>query len=210
MAPNPYGNAITSEGILQYTLAQLAAQDAADRSRLGGYVGGLIGDYGAVPGGYQDKYGSVTPEVRALAEKNPYSFIKQNERQTKQATGNMMAQRAARGVVQSGGTAAQAGEIGYQSGLANYQALRGLLGDISGAESNYADAARGRFDQQAGAYGDTVGRLLEGGFSPVGATTKKKRIPTLVKPKYPTLGPKNSGPLIGVNQGTAPYIGTRP
>jgi hypothetical protein len=174
---------------------------------MGANIGGLIGDYGAVPQGFQDKYGLVTPEMREMSARNPFSFVKQNERKRKRSLGSMYGNRADRGVIQSGGTALQAGDIEYDSGLANYSALRDISSNIGSLYSGYADNVRGRFDQQSEGYGDAVNRLLDAGFSPqrpvVGPGRKRK-------PRYPTLGPRNSGPLIGVNQGTAPYIGTRP
>lgn len=163
---SPYGNAITSEGILQHLLAQLAAQDAAERSRMGGAIGGLIGDYGAVPQGFQDKYGFVTPHIEQMAASNPFSFIAQSERGRKRALGSMKGNRVGRGVIQSGGTALQAGEIEYNNGLQNYGALRELTGNIGSMYQDYADSVRGRFDQQAQGYTDAMGRQLEAGFSP--------------------------------------------
>lgn len=161
-----YGNAIGSEGILQSLLADLAAQDAADRSNLTGSIGRLVGDYGAVPAGYADRFGALTPQVRGLAESNPFSFMKQSQRNLKQRLGAMRANRAGRGVIRSGGTALQSGDINYNAGLEQYTALRSLLDSIGGLESGYADSARQRLGQMEGAYGDAVGRLLEAGFTP--------------------------------------------
>lgn len=188
---SPYGNAITSEGILQHLLAQLAAQDAADRSRMGGAIGGLIGDYGAVPQGFQDKYGFVTPEIRQMAASNPFSFIAQSERGRKRALGSMKGNRADRGVIQSGGTALQAGDIEYNNGLQNYGALRELTGNIGSMYSDYADSVRGRFDQQAQGYTDAMGRQLEAGFSPVvkpSVTAAAKAAVARRRPKRPKAG----------------------
>lgn len=190
---SPYGNAITSEGILQHLLAQLAAQDVAERSGMGAGIGALIGDYGAVPQGFQDKYGFVTPEIRQMAASNPFSFIKQSERARKRALGSMVANRAARGVVQSGGTALQAGDIEYDSGLKNYGALRDISSQIGSMYSDYAGNVRDRFNQQAEGLTDTVGRQLEAGFSPVPVkpnltTAAKAAVARRKRPKRPTAG----------------------
>jgi hypothetical protein len=166
---DPYAGAIGSEGTLQSQLAQLSAQDIADRSGLTSSIGRAVGDYGAVPAGYQDAYGALSPEIRRIAESNPFSFLAQENRGVGQQIGAMKANRAARGVIQGGGTALATGNINYDSGLRKYTGLRNLLDTIGGAESTYANSVRSRYGDQAGAYGDAISRLLGAGFSPGGA-----------------------------------------
>jgi hypothetical protein len=171
----PYDSAIKSEGILRYLLAQLAAEDAAQRSGLRSGIGALIGDYGAVPGGYQDTYGILSPEVRALAANNPFSTLKQLDRQRGQQRGNLKQQLAARGAIQSGEYALGENDIGYQYGLQNYNALRDLMSQIAQAEGGYASGARDRLTQQGQLYQDAVGRLREAGISPTPAVAGTDR-----------------------------------
>jgi len=164
-----YQRIIRGEGILGSDLANITAEDQAQRSGLRSHLGSLFGDYGAVPEGYADKLGVLTPEVRDLAGRNQFSTLKQLDRTRKTARGGLRARLAARGAMVSGENALGEGEIGYQHGLANYGALRDLMGQVGSAESGYADDVRKRFGDQTAAYTDAQGRLLESGFSPPAA-----------------------------------------
>lgn len=176
MAPSPpfnwedYQKIINGEGILSSDLAQLTGEDQAQRAGLRSTLGSLFGDYGAVPAGYQDSLGVLTPEVRDMAGRNQFSILNQLDRKRKQARGGLRARLAARGAMVSGENALGEGEIGYQHGLANYGALRDLMQQVGSAESGYANDVRDRFGRQATAYQDATGRLLDSGFRPPAAS----------------------------------------
>lgn len=146
MPNNPYSNVLDSEGILRWYLAQLTAQDAASKAEMDAAIAGLQGDYNG--------------------SGNPFSQVAQMQRALKERRGGMRANRAARGVIQSGGTALAEGDIGYNYGLQQYQAARALSQQIAGLQSQYAQGSRDRFGQIPGLYEDAIGRLQQAKFRP--------------------------------------------
>lgn len=205
MAVNPaYRKTLEGEGIAQSELAQLQAEDAAQRARLRAAIAAIFGDLGYVPGNYADPFGAAQAGG-ALAKANPFSTLAQILRQREKTTGDMIANRAARGVVQSGGTGLAQQDIGYDTGLQQYQALRDALEKIGSLSSDYADQARDRFSKYPGIYEDAQGRLLDAGFYPNGSKVGSGR-----PPAGGGAAGSPGGVPTGVGQGNGPYIGTLP
>lgn len=153
---DPYKTLLTSEGELQYDLARLRAQDAAQRAAMRNQIAALQADYNG--------------------EGNPYSTVAQLKRQRDSARGNLRAQLAARGAIQSGEYALGEGEIGYDYGLQNYNAARGLSQQIAQLQSQYANDAYGRLGESEGLYGDALDRLRGSGFTPQKVSSPRRSI----------------------------------
>lgn len=206
MPPSPYEayiQQLMGEGIAVSDLAQLKADDLAQRSRAKAAISALFGDLGVVPGGFKDPFGAAEAGG-ALAARNPFSTMKQIARQREKARGSLYANRAARGVVMSGGTALGEDDIGFNTGLQQYQAIRDAMSQVGDISSQYADDQRQRLGQYPGIYEGAQDRLMQAGYFPKASPRRKLRPPSRPGPRL------NGGPLIGVGQGSGPYIGTRP
>lgn len=204
MGAGAYQDQIQNEGIYTAQAGQLQAEDFASAAQRRAQIRNLIAQYGGAPAGFTDKFGDIDAATLALAGKNPYSTIATLDRNQKQDTGSMVAQLAARGVVQSGENALKRQEIGYQRGRDEYDAINELMGSIGGLEGEYASGVRGRAGQQADYASQAMDRLVESGFrpTPTGPLVPRKRpkkIRTLpIGSRRPTRDPyRSGGQLIG-------------
>lgn len=187
--PSPYEayiQQLMGEGIAASDLAQLGADDLAQRSRAKAAIAAIFGDLGIVPGGFKDPFGAAEAGG-ALAARNPFSTMKQLARQREKARGNLYASRAARGVVMSGGTALGEEDIGYNSGLQQYQAIRDAMSQVGDISSQYADDQRGRLNQYPGIYEGAQDRLMEAGYFPKASPRTRLRPPSRPRAR-PNLG----------------------
>ena len=167
-----FQDALNNEGIYASQRAGLAAEDAAARS-------GMQGAIDALRFQYDDP-------------SNPYSFLTQLSRQANSARANMVANRAARGVLQSGGTALQEADLGYRRGLQEYEGANQLMQGIGGLQADYAAGQRERMLQQQGYLGDAQQRLIAGGLMPPGPApvtpgVARPVIPPTIRPVTPRL-----------------------
>lgn len=163
-----YQDMLQGEGIYSAQRAGLAAEDAAQRSSTQAAIDAL-----------RFQYNDPT---------NPYSTVAQRARQLPGLIGNLRANRAARGVLYSGGTALQEADIGYQRGLGEYNDSNALMSGIGGLEADYASGVRQRFGQQQGFLGDAQQRLLESGLAPQPVVPKIPKMPIAPRAATPSLG----------------------
>lgn len=162
-----YEDMLRNEPIYTSDLANLSASDAADKANLRQNLSSLLVQYGGLPAGFSDP--NLDPGVAALAEKNPYSTLARLGRERDLQQANLTADRAARGVLSSGGTTLGQKQIGLDYGQNQYDALNALMGNINSAEGSYAQAVRDRLGQQRGYLSDAQQRLIDAGYAPSGA-----------------------------------------
>jgi hypothetical protein len=187
-----YLKMILGEGMYASEAANLEAERAAEMAQTRAAIAGIFGDLGVVPQGYADPFGA-SAAAGNLASRNPYSTFKQIDRAHGQARGSMRANRAARGVIQSGGTALQEGEIGYNTGLNKYQAIRDAMAGVNQLSSGFAANQRQRALQYPDAISSAMERLYSHGIYPGGAqgqpgVLQPKKFPAGVR--LPTMGPQ--------------------
>lgn len=148
-ASGDYGQTLQNEGIYQADSANLKAQDIADQARRDAAIKAL--------------------QFRYNDPNNPFSEVAQLDRARGFSRGNMAADRTARGVLASGGTKLAEQNIGYDYSKQMYDAQNSMNEQIGSLDQNYADASRGRFDQQQQYLSDAQARLIAAGISPSAA-----------------------------------------
>jgi len=165
-APVGYDGMIKGEGIYGQQNANSSAAGIADLARAKAAASALIAQYGGLPGGISDPFGIIDAGAGAAGANNPYSTLAQIDRSSKSNQANLVAERAARGTLPSGGTKLGLEDIGYQTGLAKTNAAQQFLSQINEIISGYTDAERQRQMDQQGYITDAAGRLIDAGFAP--------------------------------------------
>lgn len=153
----PFQNAIKNEGIFAADSANIAASNAAAQAQADAARKALLFQYND--------------------PSNPYSTTTQLERQRSEQSANDLAERAARGVLYSGGTRASQGDIAYQAGLARTNALNAVTGQIGSIDANLAQTQRENFGSLQSAINEATQRLIDNGMNPtVAAQTAAKAV----------------------------------
>lgn len=137
MARSPYKVTLTSE---QQALQQyLAAQQAAEQAQLQQAIQNAIVRFGEAPEGYSHE--ALSPEVTALAQQNTdagLSLVARLNQQKDLGQRGIMNDLAGRGMLQSGETGYQLGQLGLGYRQQQYDARQELLDYLGGVQSAFA------------------------------------------------------------------------
>lgn len=124
------GNAASLRGALQQALIQ-------------------FGDVPNLPSNVLTDSGLDTSGTAALAKNNPFSVLKQLAQTYQQKQDATKNQLAARGILSSGETGYQLGQLGQQQAQDQYNATNSLLGNIDQLEAQYAAGQQAAAQQLA-------------------------------------------------------------
>ncbi len=130
----------------------MSAQGISDAAHLRGAIQKALIQFGAVPdlpGDVLQNAGLDTAGTGALAANNPFSVLKglqQTYQQKQDATKNQL---AARGILSSGETGYQLGNLGQQQGQDTYNATNSLLSGIGGLNDQYVAGQQAAAQQLA-------------------------------------------------------------
>lgn len=167
-----YGNQIANEGIGAAEIASNQADLTAAKANARAGIGSSYIDWGGpLPAGFVDKYGALDPSIQKLGQDNPYAQYNLIKRDTERGLGANVGDAASRGVVQSGGTALRAQDIGFEQGRRVYEGSKSFLGGIADAYGGVAEQARKTALGNAQSLNDTTDRIQERGVPPVGGGT---------------------------------------
>jgi hypothetical protein len=157
----------------------LSAQGISDAAHLRGAIQQALIQFGAVPDLPQDVLSSTgldTGATGTLASNNPFSTLKQLQQSYQQKQDATKNQLAARGILSSGETGYQLGNLGQQQGQDTYNATNSLLSGIGSLNDQYVagqQAAAQALSQGALTAENTAaasGQLAGGGGGGITAT----------------------------------------
>lgn len=144
--PFSYGDTLKNEGIFAAESAGIGAENDAARAQRDAAVKGM-----------QFQYNDPA---------NPYSTVGELGRNHDRAQAEMVAGRAARGVMSSGGTRLGSIDIAHDYGLGSYNALNDVTGRIGGLDAGLAETLRVNKGRLGQALTDAQGRLIDNGIGP--------------------------------------------
>jgi len=143
MARTPYQVTLTPEQLAQQQY--LAAQQAAEQAQLQQAIHNAIVRFGEAPEGYA--HAALSPEVLALAQQNTdsgLSLVARLNQQKDLGQRGIMNDLAARGMLQSGETGYQLGQLGLGYRQQQYDARQELLDYLSGVQAAFAQGQMNR------------------------------------------------------------------
>jgi hypothetical protein len=156
--PSSYLNRIKNDPWYMQQQALLQAQSAADAALLKQRLSQLLVQFGQVPEGYSSPYMDAT--VPGLAQQNTQagtSLLARLMKAAKDARMQTVNQLAARGILSSGETGYQLGELALAQKQAEYDARTGVLSQLNELQAGNASAELARklaeIDAAMAAYG---------------------------------------------------------
>lgn len=143
---------ISEDPYFQHLQETLRAGGIANQSQFRAALKQLLEQFGSVPNLPADvlaNSGLDTNEVSQLAANNPFSVLKQLQKayETKQVDAKNSL--AARGILNSGETGYQLGNLGHAQAQSQYDATNALLGSIGGLNSTYVQQMQDAANQLA-------------------------------------------------------------
>ncbi len=148
-----FGQALGNEGIYQGDLAGIKADNEVAQKQRDNAVKGL--------------------QFQFNDPSNPFNTLGEMGRQLKETKGNFIANRAARGVAQSGGTTLGQMQIGHDYSKGLYDATNQFNSQVGGLDNSLAETLRANAGRQGQALTDATGRLIDNGVglgTPFGAS----------------------------------------
>jgi hypothetical protein len=148
--PTDYANQILNDPAFKQLRDSLSAQGISDAAHLRGAIQQALIQFGAVPDLPQDVLSSTgldTGATATLAANNPFSTLKQLQQNYQNQQDASRNQLAARGILSSGETGYQAGQLGQANALGNYNATNTLLGGIGTLNDQYVAGQRAALAQ---------------------------------------------------------------
>lgn len=156
----------------------LAAQNTSERADVAQQAQRALIDYGAIPAGELNPLLGVTDATRQLAEQNTgagMSTLARIQHAAELARQGSLDKLAARGMLSSGETGFQLGELGLQRQQAEYDALQQVMDRLFGMQSAFGQSDFNRrlalFDAAINAYGRQANRVA----APQGSTFRGTR-----------------------------------
>lgn len=130
----------------------LSASGIADAAHLRGLIQQALIQFGSVPNlpsDVQQAAGLDTAGTQALADQNPFSTLKQMAQKYQTAQDAEKNQLASRGILSSGETGYQLGQLGQQNAQGTYDATNSLLGNVGGYYDQYVQGQQAAANQLA-------------------------------------------------------------
>jgi hypothetical protein len=207
--PSSYLNRIKNDPWYMQQQALLQAQSAADAALLKQRLSQLLVQFGQVPEGYSSPYMDAT--VPGLAQQNTQagtSLLARLMKAAKDARMQTVNQLAARGILSSGETGYQLGELALAQKQAEYDARTQMLSQLNELQAGNASADLARklaeIDAAMAAYGRQSSNpantglggmypVSSGGFSGGGSTGGGVNTPVPTTPPSPQ---QPSGPTL--------------
>lgn len=136
-----YATMIQNDPAFMALKNSLSAQGIASAAQLRGAVQQALINFGAVPenlpSGVLSSTGLDTGLTSQLASQNPFSVLAQLAQQYSTAQDTTKNQLAARGILSSGETGYQLGNLGQANAQQNYNVTNALLGNIGSYNAQY-------------------------------------------------------------------------
>jgi hypothetical protein len=207
--PSSYQNRIRNDPWFMQQQALLQAQSAADAALLRQRLSQMLVQFGQVPEGYSSPYMDAT--VPGLAQQNTQagtSLLARLMKAAQDARLQTVNQLAARGILSSGETGYQLGELALAQKQAEYDARTGVLSQLNELQAGNASAELARklaeIDAAMAAYGRQSSNpantglggmypVSSGGFGGGGSTGGGVNTPV---PSTPPAPQQPSGPTL--------------